>query len=80
MCYHELIKHRVNWTAVCDATGELPWQSIWSADILVERLNVHFSLLVERFVQTKVIGVITKVNKDNPWFRPQVGGSPSVDS
>ena len=25
-----LLKHRVNWTAVCDAIGVLPWQSIWS--------------------------------------------------
>ena len=26
------LKHRVNWTAVCDAIGVLPWRSIWSAD------------------------------------------------
>ena len=45
-----LLKHRVNWTAVCDAIGVLPWQSIWSADNPVERLNVHLSLLVEHFV------------------------------
>ena len=24
----ELLKHQVNWTAVCDAIGELPWQNI----------------------------------------------------
>ena len=35
-----LLKHRVNWTAVCDAIDVLPWQSIWSADNPVERLNV----------------------------------------
>ena len=52
-----LLKHRVNWTAVCDAIGVLPWRSIWSADNPVERLNVHLSLLVERFVPTKVIRV-----------------------
>ena len=52
-----LLKHLVNWTAVCDAIGVLPWQSIWSADNPVERLNVHLSLLVERFVPTKVIHV-----------------------
>ena len=23
-----LLKHRVNWSAVCDAIGVLPWQSI----------------------------------------------------
>ena len=60
-----LLKHRVNWSAVCDAIGVLPWQSIWSADSPVERLNVHLSLLVERFVPTKVMRVR---NKDKPWF------------
>ena len=43
----------------------LPWRSIWSADNPVERLNVHLSLLVERFVLTKVIRVR---NKDKPLF------------
>ena len=52
-----LLKHRLNWTAVCYAIGVLPWRSIWSADNPVERLNVHLSLLVERFVPTKVIRV-----------------------
>ena len=42
-----LLKHRVTWTAACDAIGGLPWRSIWSADNPVERLNVHLSLLVE---------------------------------
>ena len=60
-----LLKHRVNWSAVCDAIGVLPWRSIWSADNLVERFNVHLSLLVERFVLTKVIHVC---NKDKPCF------------
>ena len=27
-----LLKHRVNWSGVCDAIGVLPWRSIWSAD------------------------------------------------
>ena len=27
-----LLKHRVNWTAVCEAIRVLPWRSIWSAD------------------------------------------------
>ena len=31
-----LLKHRVNWTAVCDAIGVLPLRSIWSADNPVE--------------------------------------------
>ena len=38
-----LLKHQVNWTAVCDAIGELSWRSIWSADKPVERLNVSAS-------------------------------------
>ena len=60
-----LLKHRVNWSAVCDAIGLLPWRSIWSANNPVERLNVHVSQLVERFVPTKVIYVR---NNDKPWF------------
>ena len=60
-----LLKHRVNWTSVCDATGVLPGRSIWSSDNPVERLIVHLSLLVERFVPTKVILVH---NKEKPWF------------
>ena len=60
-----LLKHRVNWSAVCDAIGVLHWRSIWSADDPVERLNVYLSLLVERFVPTKVIRVR---NNDKPWF------------
>ena len=59
------LKHRINWTAVCDAIGELPWRSIWSADNPVERLNVHLSLLVVHFIPTKVIRVR---NKDKSWF------------
>ena len=46
-----LLKHRVNWTAFYDTIGVLPWRSIWS-DNPVERLNVHLSLSVERFVPT----------------------------
>ena len=43
----------------------LPWRSIWGADNPVERLNVHLSLLVKRFVPTKVIRVR---NNEKPWF------------
>ena len=60
-----LLKHRANWTAICDAIGVWPWRCIWSTDNPVERLNVHLSLLVERFVPTKVICVR---NKNKPWF------------
>ena len=52
-----LLKHRVNWTTVCDAICGLSWRSIWSADNPVERLNVQLSLLAERFVPTKMIRV-----------------------
>ena len=53
-----LLKHRVNWTAVSYAIGELPWRSIKSADNPVKRCNVHLSLLVEQFVQDKMIRVL----------------------
>ena len=66
VCRRVLLKHSVNWSEVCNAIGVLPWQSIWSADNPVERVNVHLSLLVERFVQTKVIRVRSK---DKPWFK-----------
>ena len=59
-----LLKHRVNWSAVC-SLSVLPWRSICSVDNQVERLNVHLSLLVERFVPTRVIRVR---NKDKPLF------------
>ena len=65
-----LLKHRVNWSAVCDAIGVLPWRSIWSTDNKVERLKVHLSLEVECFVLTKVIRVH---NKDKPWFNDDAG-------
>ena len=60
-----LLKQKVNWSAVCYAIGVMPWRSIWSADNPVERLNVHLTQLVERFVPTKVIRVR---NKDKLWF------------
>ena len=44
---------------------DLPWRNIWSSDNPVEVLNEHLSLLVGRYVQTKIILVR---NKDKPWF------------
>ena len=44
---------------------DLPWRSIWSSDNPVEVLNEHLSLLVGRYVPTKIIRVR---NKDMPWF------------
>ena len=64
---------------------EQRWRNIWLADNPVEVLNEHLSLLVGRYVLTKVIRVR---NKDQPWFGyqcrhaflPQAGGSSFVDS
>ena len=53
VCRSVLVKHRVNWSAVFDAIGVLPWRSVWSADNPVERLNVHLSLLVERLFRLR---------------------------
>ena len=64
------IKHQVNWNTVCGAMQDLPWRNLWSADNLVEVLNEHLLLLVERFVHSKVIHVR---NKDKPWFDDQCG-------
>ena len=47
------------------AIRELPWRNIWLSDNPVEVLNEHLSLLVGRYVPTKVIRVC---NKDKPWF------------
>ena len=43
----------------------MPWRNIFLADNPVEILNEHLSLLVGRYVPTKVIRV---GNKDKPWF------------
>ena len=48
-------KHQVNWNTVCGAIRELPWRNIWLSDNPVEVLNKHLSLLVGRYVPTKVI-------------------------
>ena len=60
--------HQVNWNAVCGAIQDLPWRNIWLADNPVEVLNEHLSLLVGRYVPTKVIRVS---NKDKPWLDDQ---------
>ena len=54
------LKHQVNWNTVCGAIREPPWRNIW--------LNEHLSLLVGRYVPTKVICVRTK---DKPWLDDQ---------
>ena len=62
------LKHQVNWNTVCSAILELPCCDIWLSDNPVEVLNAHLSLLVGRYVPTKVIRVR---NKDKPWFDDQ---------
>ena len=59
------LKHQVNWNAACAAIQDLPRRNIWLADNRFEVLNERLSLLVGRFVPTKVIRVR---NKDKPWF------------
>ena len=69
-----LLKHRVNWTAVCDAIGVLPWRCIWSADNPVERLNVHLSLLVEKFVPAlELTGICLSITRGGPMlYKPRL--------
>ena len=62
------LKHQVNWNTVCGAIRELPWRNIRLSDSPVEVLNKHLSLLVGRYVPTKVIRVH---NNDKPWFDDQ---------
>ena len=62
------LKHQVNWNTVCGAIWELPWRSICLSDDPIEVLNEHLSLLVGRYVPTKVIRVR---NKDKSWFDDQ---------
>ena len=62
------MKHQDNWNTVCGAIQDLPWSNIWLADNPVEVLNKHLSLLVGRYVPTKVIRVL---NKDKTGFNDQ---------
>ena len=62
------LKHQVNRNTVSGAIWELPWHNIWLSDNHVEVLKEHLSLLVGRYVPTKVIHVR---NKDKPWFDDQ---------
>ena len=59
------LKHQVNWNTVCGAMRDLPWRNIWSSDNPEEVFIEHLSLLVGRYVPTKIILVR---NKDKPWF------------
>ena len=59
------LKHQINWNTICGAMQDLPCRNIWLADNPVEVLNEHLSLLVIRYVPTKVIRVC---NKDKLFF------------
>ena len=81
MLVGKFLKHQANWNTVCGAIRELPWRNIWLADVPVEDLNEHLSLLVGHYVPTKLIRVR---DKDKPWiddqcrhasFEPQAAGS-----
>ena len=63
-----MLKHQVNWNTVCGAIRELPCHNICLSDNPVEVLNGQLSLLVLRYVPTKVIRVS---NKDKPWIDDQ---------
>ena len=63
-----MLLYQVNWNTVCGAMRDLPWRNILSSDNPVQVLNEHLSLLVRRYVPTKIIHVC---NKDKPWFDDQ---------
>ena len=56
------LKHQGNWNIVCGAIQDLPWPNIWLADNPVEVLNEYLSLLVGRYVPTKVICVCNRIS------------------
>ena len=62
------MKHQVNWNTVCGAIRDLTWRDIWLTDNPVKVLNNHLSLLVGRYVSTKVILVSSN---DKPWVDDQ---------
>ena len=59
------LKHPVNLNTVCGAMQDLPWHSISFSDNPVEVLNEHLSLLVGRYLPSKIMNVC---NKDKPWL------------
>ena len=73
------LKRQVNWDTVCGAIQDLPCRNILLPDNPVEVLNEHLSLLVERFVPTKVIRVHNNDETINAGFWPQALDTFSVD-
>ena len=59
------LKDQVNWNTICGSIRELPGRNIWLSDNNVEVLNERLSLLVGRYIPTKIIRVR---NKDKPWI------------
>ena len=62
VCLHRKVfmKHRFHWGTVSGAVHEVPWRSTCTADNPVGLLNEQLSLLVCRFMPTKVIHVHDK--------------------
>ena len=56
------LKHQVNWNTVCGEIQDLPWRNIRLADNLIEVLKEHLSLLVGRYVPTKVSVCVTRIS------------------
>ena len=56
------LKHQVNWNTVCGAIRDLPWLNIWLAVNPAEILNKHLSLLVGRYIPTKVNQFETRIS------------------
>ena len=54
------LKNQVKWNTVCGSIQDLPLCNIWFADSPVEALNKYLSLMVGRYVPTKVIHVHNK--------------------
>ena len=73
------LKHQVNWNTVCGAIQDLLWHNIWLANNPIEVLNEHLSLLVGRYVPTKVICVRISLGLTINAGMLLAGGSSSVD-
>ena len=56
------LKHKFNWNTVCGAIWDLPCRNILLADNPAAVLNKHLSLLVRRYVPTKVIRVVNRIS------------------
>ena len=56
------LKQQVNSNTVCGAIQDQSWSIIWFEDNPIEVLNEHLSLLVGRYVPTKVIRVRNKIS------------------